>query len=81
MDSQQIISVYATQMQVRVKEYQLNKNSLICTVYTPEQYQKTILIFQYGAKFLPLVKTEDMHSILTMEEMLGKVASREPCDY
>ncbi|CAD8171969.1 unnamed protein product [Paramecium octaurelia] len=81
LNEKQYISLYATIMKTKIKEFFTNqKNQLFCNVYIPPQYTKTLTIFCYSPNltgYLALVTTDQMNKLIAMEEMIPQIDNQE----
>ncbi|CAD8054659.1 unnamed protein product [Paramecium primaurelia] len=77
LNAKQYISLYATIMKTKIKEFFTNqKNQLFCNVYVPPKYNRTLKIFCYSPKstgYLALVSTVQMNTLIAMEEMMAQI--------
>ncbi|CAD8147786.1 unnamed protein product [Paramecium pentaurelia] len=77
LNAKQYISLYATIMKTKIKEFFTNqKNQLFCNVYVPPKYTRTLKIFCYSPKstgYLALVSTVQMNTLIAMEEMMAQI--------
>ncbi|CAD8180949.1 unnamed protein product [Paramecium pentaurelia] len=77
----QYLSLYATIMKTKIKEYYTNqKYQLFCNVYVPQKFARTINIFCYNPSitgYIALVKTLQMTSLIAMEKMLSQIDNKE----
>ncbi|CAD8147115.1 unnamed protein product [Paramecium octaurelia] len=77
LNAKQYISLYATIMKTKIKEFYTNqKNQLFCNVYVPPKYSRTLNIFCYSPKstgYLALVSTVQMNTLIAMEEMMAQL--------
>ncbi|CAK59047.1 unnamed protein product (macronuclear) [Paramecium tetraurelia] len=79
--NQQYLSLYATIMKTKIKEFYTNqKFQLFCNVYVPPKFSRTINIFCYNPSvtgYVALVKTDQMTSLIAMEQMLSQIDNKE----
>ncbi|CAD8200980.1 unnamed protein product [Paramecium octaurelia] len=77
----QYLSLYATIMKTKIKEFYTNqKFQLFCNVYVPAKFARTINIFCYNPSvtgYVALVKTDQMTSLIAMEQMLSQIDNKE----
>ncbi|CAD8096334.1 unnamed protein product [Paramecium sonneborni] len=81
----QYLSLYATVMKTKIKEFYTNqKFQLFCNVYIPPKFARTINIFCYSPSltgYVALVKTDQMTSLIAMEQMLSQIDNKEQENY
>ncbi|CAD8091535.1 unnamed protein product [Paramecium primaurelia] len=81
LNEKQYISLYATIMKTKIKEFFTNqKNQLFCNVYVPPKYTKTLKIFCYSPNltgYLPLVTTDQMNNLIIMEEKTAQIDNQQ----
>ncbi|CAD8114536.1 unnamed protein product [Paramecium sonneborni] len=81
LNAKQYISLYATIMKTKIKEFFTNqKYQLFCNVYVPPKYTRTLTIFCYSqilTGYLALVTTDQMNTLIAMEEMMAQIDQQQ----
>ncbi|CAD8095916.1 unnamed protein product [Paramecium sonneborni] len=85
LNVKQYLSLYATVMKTKIKEFYTNsKFQLFCNVYVPLKFIRTINIFCYNPSltgYVALVKTDQMITLIAMEQMLSQIDNKEQESY
>ncbi|CAD8096852.1 unnamed protein product [Paramecium sonneborni] len=81
LNAKQYISLYATIMKTKIKEFFTNqKHQLFCNVYVPSKFTRTLTIFCYNPNmtgYLALVTTDQMNTLIAMEEMMAQIDTQQ----